>query len=126
MAQVSVLDDCSVLSTNVTYVDGGDSVLSIRTFTVIATDLCTNQATTNIVYTWTSGTGRPAMAAVLSGGSILISWPTNANGFTLQTTTNLGSPLGWTDVTTVPTLIGASYYLTNRIGDAARFFRLIK
>jgi hypothetical protein len=129
LAQVGVGDDCTVLSTNVTHVDSGNSVLSNRTFTVTATDLCTNQATTNIVFTWTSGTGLQALtASYLSGaaGGIVISWPANASAFTLQTATNLTPPIGWTAVTTVPTTNGASYHVTNRVSGSARFYRLFK
>ncbi|SPE56731.1 hypothetical protein SBV1_2510004 [Verrucomicrobia bacterium] len=129
LAQVGVGDDCTVLSTNVTHVDGGNSVLSNRAFTVTATDLCTNQATTNIVFTWTSGASLPALTASYLGGAaggIVISWPTNASGFTLETATNLTPPVDWTAVATVPTTNGASYYVTNRVSDSARFYRLFK
>jgi hypothetical protein len=126
LAQVGASDDCALIATNVTHVDGGNLVGSNRTFTITVTDTCTNSATTNIVYTWTSGNGTPSCAASLLSGSIVISWPANSAGFTLQTTTNLVKPVAWTTVTNVPSVIGDSYYLTNQLTGPARFYWLFK
>jgi hypothetical protein len=126
LAQVGASDDCAVISTNVTHVDGGNSVQSNRTFTITATDACTNQTTTNIVYTWTGGLGPPSLNAFLSGRSIVISWPTGAAGFTLQATTNPALPGTWTTVTDLPSVIGSNYYVTNRLDLPARFYWLFK
>lgn len=126
LAQVGASDDCAVISTNVTHVDGGNTVQSNRTFTITVTDTCTNQTTTNIVYTWTSGLGPPPLSAFLSGRSIVISWPTGATGFVLQATTNPALPGAWTTVTDSPSVFGANYYITNRLDFPARFFWLFK
>jgi hypothetical protein len=128
LSQVAATDDCAVILTNVTHVDGGNSIQSNRTFTITITDVCTKQATTKIVYTWTSssGVGSPPLTAAFLSGSIIISWPTNAAGFTLQTTTNLNPPIAWTTVTDLPSIIADSYYVTNRPGDPARFYWLFK
>jgi hypothetical protein len=126
LAQVGASDDCAVISTNVTHVDGGNTVQSNRTFTIIATDACTNQTTTNIVYTWTGGLGPPPLSAFLSGRSIVISWPTGAAGFALQATTNPALPGAWTTVTDLPSVIGSNYYVTNRLDLPARFYWLFK
>jgi hypothetical protein len=126
LAQVGASDDCAVITTNVTHVDGGNLVQSNRTFTISVADVCTNTTTTNIVYTWTGGNGTPPLTASLLGGSIVISWPTNAAGLTVQTTTNLVQPVAWTTVTDLPSVIGTSYYLTNPIDGTARFYWLFK
>lgn len=62
----------------------------------------------------------------LGNNNLLVSWPTNATGFTLQTTTNLHSPVVWTDLTNSPAVVGVEFVMTNSIAGAARFYRLIK
>ena len=62
----------------------------------------------------------------LGNNNLLVSWLTNATGFTLQTTTNLHSPVVWTDLTNSPGVVGAEFVMTNSIAGAARFYRLIK
>jgi len=53
---------------------------------------------------------------------IVLSWSTNYPGFTLQSSTGLGST-NWTDCAS-PTVSGASYVVTNSMSAAAQFFRL--
>ena len=55
---------------------------------------------------------------------MLLSWPTNATGFTLQSTRNPTPPVTWNDVTHPPTVLGGLFTVTNPISSAAEFFRL--
>jgi hypothetical protein len=51
-AQVTASDACSLVTTNVTHLDTANGCTNIRTFTVTATDGCSNTAGASVVYTW--------------------------------------------------------------------------
>ena len=53
---------------------------------------------------------------------LVLSWSTNYTGFTLQSSTDLGST-NWTDCAS-PTVSGASFVVTNPMSAGAQFFRL--
>jgi hypothetical protein len=68
----------------------------------------------------------PSLNARPNGNELLLSWPTNAVGFTLQSTADLTPPVTWLDSTSVPGIIGAHFTLTNTTTGDARFYRLRK
>ena len=68
----------------------------------------------------------PSLNARPNGNELILSWPTNAPGFTLQSTLDLESPVTWIDSTSVPVVIGAHFTLTNTATGGARFYRLRK
>lgn len=55
---------------------------------------------------------------------LVLSWPTNAAGFTLQSTTDMTSPVVWLDVPNAPVVAGAQCTVTNALSGGARLFRL--
>lgn len=57
---------------------------------------------------------------------LILSWPTNRIGFTLQSTLNLTPPVAWTNPTNAPVVVGAQFLVTNSINGNARFYRLKK
>jgi len=57
---------------------------------------------------------------------ITLSWPTNAAGYTLQSTFNLTPPATWMDSTNTPVVMGAQFTVTNPVSGPARFYRLTK
>jgi len=63
------------------------------------------------------------MAIVLSGGNVILTWPTNAAGYTLQSTTNLSSAL-WITNSSAPIVVNGQNTVTNPITGAQRFYRL--
>ena len=67
----------------------------------------------------------PLLGIALSGGNVVLSWPTNSPGFTLQYAPALipGSNL-WTMNTDPTNLSGGFYSVTSSINAATRFFRL--
>jgi uncharacterized repeat protein (TIGR03803 family) len=73
---------------------------------------------------------RIVMPAVLnsrvSGNELVLSWPTNHVGFTLQSSTNLNSSTNWIDSTSAPAVVGAQFTVTNSISNSAQFYRLKK
>ena len=66
----------------------------------------------------------PALQARVSGKNFILSWPTNAIGYVLQTTTNLTAANSWTAVTNMPATVNQQSVVTNQISGAARFYRL--
>ncbi len=64
--------------------------------------------------------------AMRSGNNLVLSWPANATGFTLQSTLQLTAPATWVDVTNAPALLGAQWTVTNSFSGGAQFYRLRK
>jgi autotransporter-associated beta strand protein len=63
--------------------------------------------------------------SVSSGGAISINWPNHANGFTLESTTNLISPF-WLPVTNQPMSSSGNFIITNALTIPQSFYRLHK
>jgi hypothetical protein len=53
-----------------------------------------------------------------------LSWPTNYAGFTLQSTSDLGSSAVWTTNLPAPVIVNDQNTVTNPISGAQQFFRL--
>jgi len=66
----------------------------------------------------------PSLKARPDGNELILSWPTNAPGFRLQSTLDLTPPVTWLDSAGVPAVIGTHFTLTNSPSGAARFYRL--
>jgi hypothetical protein len=58
----------------------------------------------------------PQLAIIPSGTNVIVTWPTNETGFTLQSSTNLISPV-WSSVS-------GQFAVTNPISGSQQFFRL--
>jgi uncharacterized repeat protein (TIGR03803 family) len=68
----------------------------------------------------------PRMRIIRSGSNVVLTWPTNVTGFTLQSTTNL-APLGvWTTVFPGPVIVGGQNTITNLASATLRFYRFIQ
>ena len=67
----------------------------------------------------------PSLQAQVSGGNLLLSWPLSANGYVLETTTNLTAPNSWTVVTNAPVIVDLGYMVTNQISGGIHFYRLV-
>ena len=67
----------------------------------------------------------PELSAIRSGTSLVITWPTNATGFTLQSVTNLAST-NWATVSPSPVVVNGQYTVTNAISGTRKFYRLIQ
>jgi hypothetical protein len=65
----------------------------------------------------------PQLTIISSGANVILTWPTNATGFTLQSTTNL-LPAVWSSVSPAPVLVNGQYAVTNPISGPQQFFRL--
>ncbi|HEV2211230.1 MAG TPA: choice-of-anchor tandem repeat GloVer-containing protein [Verrucomicrobiae bacterium] len=69
--------------------------------------------------------GPPLSVAAFGAGQIVLSWPTNYQGYTLQSSPRLEPP-AWSPCTNVPVIGSHQYYVTNSIIGSAAFFRLQK
>jgi len=67
---------------------------------------------------------QPQLAIISLGTDVVLTWPTNYAGFTLQSVTNLVSPSIWTTVTPEPVVVNGQNTVTNPISGTQQFFRL--
>ena len=56
---------------------------------------------------------------------VILTWPTNAVGFTLQSTTNLVQPVVWSTNSPAPVVVNGQNTVTNPITGPQQFFRLV-
>ena len=66
----------------------------------------------------------PRLTANPSGPNLVLAWPINATGFSLQSTTTLGSAAVWTTNLPAPVIVNDQNTVTNPISGAQQFFRL--
>jgi hypothetical protein len=66
---------------------------------------------------------QPQLNIVPMNGAIMLTWPTTAAGYVIESTPSLTAPV-WETATNVPVISGSSYILTNYWSDQTRFFRL--
>ncbi len=67
-----------------------------------------------------SHAGRLALAG---GASVVLRWPTNSAGYTLDASTDLATNL-WSAVSTNLVVIGTSNFVTNAVSGTQNFYRL--
>ena len=67
----------------------------------------------------------PMLSATRLGSQLLLSWPTNFTGFTLETATDL-PPTSWTSNSILPAIVNGQYTVTNAITNGNKFYRLKK
>jgi hypothetical protein len=65
----------------------------------------------------------PTLSVALSGGSVKISWPTNATGFNLESTPSLTAPITWSPAGS-PTPVGTNNVVTISSPTGNLFYRL--
>ncbi|HWW02385.1 MAG TPA: hypothetical protein VNZ64_21990 [Candidatus Acidoferrum sp.] len=66
----------------------------------------------------------PRLTVTRSRTELILTWPTNATGFTVQSATNLVSQAAWTTVSPGPTVVNGQNTVTNPISRTQQFFRL--
>ena len=66
----------------------------------------------------------PQLTIILSGANVILNWPTNYTGYTLESTTNLGSAAVWNTNSPVPVIVNGQFAVTNPISGTQKFFRL--
>ncbi len=66
----------------------------------------------------------PLLTILGAGTNVVLTWPTNAAGFNLQSTTNLVEPVVWAAVAPAPVILNGNNTVTNPISGAQKFYRL--
>jgi uncharacterized repeat protein (TIGR03803 family) len=66
----------------------------------------------------------PELSIVRSGTNVILTWPTSAAGFNLQSTTNLALPGLWAPAGPAPAVINGLNTVTNAISGRAEYYRL--
>jgi uncharacterized repeat protein (TIGR03803 family) len=66
----------------------------------------------------------PELTIMPSGTNVILTWPTNATGFKLQSATNLVSPVVWNPVSPGPVIVNGLFAVTNPASEAQLFYRL--
>jgi hypothetical protein len=75
------------------------------------------------------GTGEAASVSLttkVNGTNLVLSWPTSATGFRLQTKPSLSAPGSWSDFTGTPDTQGGLFVVTIPMTKSAEFYRLQK
>jgi hypothetical protein len=95
----------------------GDSTAIFSPTLVTAPPVVSNSPPVLTATVNTAGSGTAA-------SSIVIAWPTNNSGLTLQSASNLIAPTVWASVSIAPVVINGQYTVTNNISGGQQFFRL--
>jgi len=66
----------------------------------------------------------PKLALTPAGPDVILTWPTNAAGFTVDSATNLSPPIVWTTNATAPVVVSTNNVVTNAITGNRKFYRL--
>jgi hypothetical protein len=67
----------------------------------------------------------PRLTLIPYGSNIILTWPTNAVGFTVQSATNLGSTAAWVTNSPAPVVIGGQNVVINPLSGPQQFYRLV-
>ena len=68
----------------------------------------------------------PQLAISLAASNVIITWSTNAVGFVLEESTNLGPAGAWIQVTNAPVISRTNYIVTDSIRQSTMFYRLTR
>ena len=66
----------------------------------------------------------PQLTIYRFGANVVLTWPTNYAGFTLQSTTNLVPPVVWANVSPAPVVVNGQNTVTNATSGARKYYRL--
>ena len=66
----------------------------------------------------------PTLRIARSGSNVLITWPTNFAGFTLQSRATLSPPADWQPVATTPLVLGGQFTVVQPVAETSQLFRL--
>jgi uncharacterized repeat protein (TIGR03803 family) len=66
----------------------------------------------------------PQLAITLSGANVVLTWPSTATGFNLQSTASFVSPAVWSAVSPGPVVLNGQNTVTNPISGTQQFYQL--
>jgi hypothetical protein len=97
-------------------VAGGSNTLNLDGIIV-------NGPTNGSSYFFAAKIDGPVLNVQSLGAQVVISWPTNAVGLSLESITDLSSG-NWSPVTNAPAVVGDQYSVTNNVSIGSQFYRL--
>src|SRR5205823_5315325 len=104
----------------------GGTITNTASVTSATADPASANNSASVVTTVTVG-GIPSLNIFLAGTNAILSWTTNALGFSLQSRPSLSTDSAWTDFTNGPVVIvGNQFTVTNALTATNRFYRLLK
>ena len=106
--------------------DGANPIaeLILSANTLYGTAYTGTSAGNGTVFSLSLGTvGAPQLTIIRSAANVVLTWPANAAGFTLQSTANL-SPAIWNSVSPGPVVVNGQSTVTNPISGRQQFYRL--
>ena len=97
---------------------------AVAAYTVVVTNHygSVTSAVANLTITVTP----PVLKFLMTSENLVLYWPTNWPGFTLQAATNLNLPNSWASNPTPAVVSGTNFVLTNTVNGDRRFYRLKK
>ena len=66
----------------------------------------------------------PLLNIAAASSNLVFTWPSNAVGFALYSTTDLTPPATWTSNSVTPVLVGNQFVVTNPVSGPRKYFRL--
>jgi hypothetical protein len=66
----------------------------------------------------------PQLSLKTLGNNVVLTYPTNAIGFTAQSCSGFGGGYAWQNLTNAPVLVGTNWNITLPMTGASGFFRL--
>ncbi|HWI57522.1 MAG TPA: hypothetical protein VNZ22_09860, partial [Bacillota bacterium] len=74
---------------------------------------------------WIANLAPPVLRVRRAANDVVLSWPTNATGFLLQSASSL-PPSGWMDAADVPVVVETEFTVMKTASNRAQFYRLKK
>jgi len=116
-------------ATNASYAIVSVTNLSFASYSVVVANVAGSVVSSNAVLSLQSSLAKsgapeapPFLSASITGNDLVLSWSTNADGFVLQSTTDLTT---WSSLP-VPEILGGSYVVTNALTAPVKFYRLAR
>ena len=105
--------------------DGGNpSALVLSENTLYGTARVGGSGGSGTIFSISLPVGPPQLTIKPAGSNVILSWRTNATGFTLQSTTNLGLSAFWITNSPAPVVVNGQNTVTNPISGIQQFYRL--
>ena len=89
------------------------------------TGISNNNSPGNYVTVQPSTLPTPILGATRQTSNMVLSWPTNATGYTLQSTTNLSTAAVWGVVSPPAVVVNGQNVVTNPMSGPRKFYRLM-
>lgn len=66
----------------------------------------------------------PNLTVQIAGNRVILSWPTSAAGYLVESTEDLGTTNFWSTMTNLPAVANSQYHITDQLSVSNRFYRL--